>query len=319
MLLFATRRLLIGLSTAFVGQNNPAAAYGGLPERKGRIARTCNGSMDPACAPAPNSKTLDDILEEVALTQKPPSVSKKRRPENGPMTFHDGTEERLIRRVLARSVSGDPSSVLSAVDDFCWNEHWMMNIGPEKGAFVDAAIQRAQPCRVVVELGTYVGYSTVRWAAQLDPAVGARLYSIDPERAAQESASILLAKAGLTDRVTLMNGRAEDVIPTLARRLGGLPIDVLFIDHVKGSYLADLRRIERAGLLREGSIVCADNVVAFDIADYLDHVRNSGLYSSTTTLKANLEYDGRGAKAQADGVEVSVFRGAGGVSESTFT
>ena len=212
----------------------------------------------------------------------------------------------MLRRVMARSISGDPDSVLLAVDDFCWNEHWMMNVGPQKGAFVDAAIQLIHP-EVMVELGTYVGYSTVRWAAQL-PA-GARLYSIDPERAAQESASKLLAKAGLADRVTLLNGRAEDVIPTLARRLGGAPIDVLFIDHVKSLYLPDLQRIERAGLLRAGSIVCADNVVCFDIADYLDHVQHSGLYSSTKTLTADLEYDGRGASAQADGVEVSVFAG----------
>ena len=50
-------------------------------------------------------------------------------------------------------------------------------------------------------------------------------------------------------------------------------MDVLFIDHVKERYLPDLRIIEAAGLLREGSVVCADNVVFFQLQEYLDYVR----------------------------------------------
>ena len=39
-------------------------------------------------------------------------------------------------------------------------------------------------------------------------------------------------------------------------------MDVLFVDHAKERYLPDLRLIEEAGLLRDGSVVCADNVRA---------------------------------------------------------
>ena len=47
--------------------------------------------------------------------------------------FYDGVEERLVRRVLARSRRGDPQSVLATIDDFCANDQWMMNVGPVKG------------------------------------------------------------------------------------------------------------------------------------------------------------------------------------------
>ena len=117
-------------------------------------------------------------------------------------------------------------------------------------------------------------------------------------------------KAGLRERVTLLRARASDAIPTLQRELDGRRIDVLFIDHAKQEYLPDLKRVEEAGLLRAGSVIAADNVVFFGLDDYVDHVRNSGRYSSSRTYTASLEYDGRPkGEAFADGVEVSVYKG----------
>ena len=180
----------------------------------------------------------------------------------------------------------------------------MLTAMQEKGAFVDAALRRAQPA-VVVELGTYVGYSTVRWAAQLKD--GARLWSIDPEPASQASASRLLRKAGLADRVTLLRGTAAEWIPKLSRELSGRPIDFLFIDHAKDEYLPDLKRIEEAGLLHAGSVVAADNVLVFGLDEYVDHVRRSGVYRESRTYTATLEYTEAGAAdAMVDGVEISV-------------
>jgi len=216
-----------------------------------------------------------------------------------------GIEDQMLQQVLARASTGDPWSVLSAVDDFCYNQHAMMNIGPEKAAFVDKVIQQIQP-KVVVEFGTYVGYSTVRWAAQLQN--GARLWSIDPDPDTHVYANKLLVKAGLKDRVTLIQATAEDALPDLQKLLGGQPIDLLFIDHEKSMYLPDLERIEKAGLLRKGSVVAADDVLFFKLSDYLDHVRNSGLYSSTRTFKAAREYE-TGPDAEVDGVEISTYSG----------
>ena len=174
------------------------------------------------------------------------------------------------------------------MDDECWSE---------KGAFVDAALRRAQPA-VVVELGTYVGYSTVRWAAQLKD--GARLWSIDPEPASQASASRLLRKAGLADRVTLLRGTAAEWIPKLSRELSGRPIDFLFIDHAKDEYLPDLKRIEEAGLLHAGSVVAADNVLVFGLDEYVDHVRRSGVYRESRNVHGDARVHG-GRRGGCDG------------------
>ena len=299
------RRRALSLVGGSVLLPRGAMAYGGLPERKGRIARTCAGSRAPECIPSPDSKTLSDLLDQQVAQEAAAQEAKfgggdraaQRAAENGPMQFHRGTEDRLVQRVLARATNGDAASVLAAVDEFCWGEHW-------KGAFVDAALRRAQPA-VVVELGTYVGYSTVRWAAQLKD--GARLWSIDPEPASQASASRLLRKAGLADRVTLLRGTAAEWIPKLSRELSGRPIDFLFIDHAKDEYLPDLKRIEEAGLLHAGSVVAADNVLVFGLDEYVDHVRRSGVYRESRTYTATLEYTEAGAAdAMVDGVEISV-------------
>jgi catechol O-methyltransferase len=275
-------------------------------ESKLGIFETSASSQDLARSARTFSDLLDDeVSRRTESAELVHNLVALRDPENGPRKYHRGIEEDLLQTVISRATSGDPWSVISAVDDYCYGEHWMMNVGPEKGRVVDAAISLAQPS-VVVELGTYVGYSAVRFAAQLQ--AGAHLWSIDPDPRTQENASKLLEKAGLRESVTLLRGRAEDVIPQLSRETGGRPIDLLFIDHAKKQYLPDLRRIEDAGLLRDGSVVAADNVLAFAVDEYLDHVRNSGRYHVSRTYTTTLEYDDTSTPG-VDGVEVSVYAG----------
>ncbi|CAK0908101.1 unnamed protein product, partial [Prorocentrum cordatum] len=87
-----------------------------------------------------------------------------RPPGNGPFTFHAGTEDRFLAALLA-SKATDPEAAISAMDDFCWHKHWMMNVGDEKGALLDAALlervgtacgaARAGCDFQALELGTY--------------------------------------------------------------------------------------------------------------------------------------------------------------------
>jgi len=98
--------------------------------------------------------------------------------------------------------------------------------------------------------------------------------------------------AGLSGRVQLLNGKAEDIIPELQGQL-----DLVLIDHYGENYLSDLKLIEARDLLRPGSAVVADNVVAHrpTVDPYLEHVRSSGCYRSTLH------------KVGRDGVEVSIW------------
>ena len=107
--------------------------------------------------------------------------------------------------------------------------------------------------------------------------------------------------AGLGERVEILHGSASERIPGL-----GGTFDLVFIDHWKDLYRADLERIEAAGLLRAGSVVVADNVgPLFGADEYLSYVRGCGRYDSRY-VASHLEYH----DALEDGVEVSVFRGA---------
>jgi catechol O-methyltransferase len=228
----------------------------------------------------------------------------ERAEENGPMTFHESTPDELAAYVEAHAKDNDADSVVKAADEFCWRKHWMMNLGDLKGGIVDKVMQEAKP-RTVLELGTYCGYSAVRLARFLPE--GGKYYTIDPYPTA--ASHKLVAKAGLSDKVIFLQGTGAQVIPKLKSEHGVTePFDLVFIDHDKPAYLSDLRLIEQHGLLHKGSYVVADNVIIFHINDYLNHVRNSGLYSSSVNHEALLEYTAD--TTQKDGVEVSIWKGA---------
>ena len=88
----------------------------------------------------------------------------------------DGRELALARHVEAEARRGDIDDVIRVIDDFAYHRSFLVNVGDEKGEILDAAIRRTPP-RLLLELGTYCGYSALR-AARVMPD-GARLVSIE--------------------------------------------------------------------------------------------------------------------------------------------
>ncbi|GAB4818177.1 hypothetical protein N2152v2_005223 [Parachlorella kessleri] len=209
--------------------------------------------------------------------------------------------EQELLEVVLQSASKDPESVLQTIDNYCWTKNWMMHIGDQKGKVLEEAVAAAQPIKTALEIGTYCGYSAVRVARLLPP--GAKLIGIDPSEVPGKVAAPILEHAGLRDRVELLQGTASEVLPSLANQ--GVSFDLVLIDHDKTLYLPDLLLLEKLGLLHKGTVVVADNVGLFQINDYIDYVRQSGKYSSSTSYEATVEYD----KERADAVEVSVYAG----------
>ncbi|KAL0175283.1 hypothetical protein M9458_031251, partial [Cirrhinus mrigala] len=66
-------------------------------------------------------------------------------------------------------------------------------------------------------------------------------------------------------------------------------LDLVFMDHWKRCYLPDLQLLEGSGLLGEGSIILADNVIFPGAPNFLRHARRSGLYE-VRVHRATLEY-----------------------------
>lgn len=68
-----------------------------------------------------------------------------------------------LKFVQQHAQQGDAASVVAAIDQFAAS-HMMMNVGPHKGAIVEAEIRKKRPL-VMVEAGGYMGYSAIRFAA----------------------------------------------------------------------------------------------------------------------------------------------------------
>ena len=103
----------------------------------------------------------------------------------------------------------------------------------------------------VLEVGTAIGYSTLHMAEQLS---SGRVVTLerDPDRAAQ--ARGYLERAGVADRVELIEGDALETIPSLSG-----PFNLLFVDASKGEYP---RYIELAEpLLAERCLLVVDNLL----------------------------------------------------------
>ncbi|XP_043977527.1 catechol O-methyltransferase B isoform X1 [Gambusia affinis] len=209
--------------------------------------------------------------------------------------------QRMLAAVQKNATRGDPRSVVKAIDQFCRQKEWAMNVGDEKGCILDSVVTEVNPA-TVLELGTYCGYSTVRIASLLPPDAKLITLEFNPHNAA--IARQVIAWAGLGDKIQLVEGASGDWIPKLREKFGIEAFDLVFLDHWKDRYLPDTKLMEQeCGLLREGSVLLADNVICPGTPDYLEYVRHSPRYKSQY-FRSHLEY----TKVE-DGLEKSVFLG----------
>jgi catechol O-methyltransferase len=205
----------------------------------------------------------------------------------------DGREEGAALYVIKNVPRGNLDAAIQAIDDYAYQHKFLINVGDEKGAILDGALQRAQPKRVL-ELGAYVGYSALRIARQLPP--GGHLYSVEFNAANAEIARRIVEHAGATDRVTFITGYLGDDGKTLKRLTeefgfkSGI-LDAVFIDHDKDVYLPDLKRILEAGWLHKGSVVVADNVRFPGAPEYRAYMESEeGKSWRTQAHEAHVEY-----------------------------
>jgi catechol O-methyltransferase len=187
----------------------------------------------------------------------------------------DGREEALAAHVLAHAREGDLDEAIRVIDDFCTTGSAMINIGDEKGEILDRAVQGASPA-LLLELGTYCGYSGLRMARVMPP--GARLCSIELNAANAEIARRIWDHAGVGDRLTVVVGTLGDGGATIERLHSEFgfadgAVDFVFVDHDKSAYVPDLERILEEGWLHPGSIVVADNVKVPGAPEYRAYLK----------------------------------------------
>lgn len=145
-------------------------------------------------------------------------------------------------------------------------------IGPEKGQILVRMVKLVRP-KLVVEVGTLVGYSTLLIAKHLPDAGRIATFEIDREIAKIARKNIEVA--GFSHKIDLIVGDAKKTLGTIGKQ-----VDLLFLDAAKEEYLAYLKLVEP--LLHKKAVVVADNVKIFkdDVSDFLEYVRYSGRYNS---------------------------------------
>jgi predicted O-methyltransferase YrrM len=145
-------------------------------------------------------------------------------------------------------------------------------VGPHRGQILVEAVRKNKPKRVL-EIGTFIGYSAILMAKELESSACIITIEIDTNEA--ESARENIRKANLRPTIDVITGDAIEVIPKLSGKF-----DMVFMDAQKTENMRYLQLIEPK--LHKGSIIIADNARtdANEMKDYLNHVRRLGKYNS---------------------------------------
>jgi caffeoyl-CoA O-methyltransferase len=123
--------------------------------------------------------------------------------------------------------------------------------GHLQGRFLSLLSHLTAP-RIVVEIGTYTGYSALCLAEGLAPA--GMLHTIDIDPHLTDLVRKYIAKAGMEDRITTHHRPALEVLPDLPT-----PFDLVFIDADKPNYPNYLDAV--TDRVRPGGLIIADNVL----------------------------------------------------------
>jgi caffeoyl-CoA O-methyltransferase len=126
-----------------------------------------------------------------------------------------------------------------------------MLTGAIEGRFLEFLVFLARP-RLVLEIGTYSGYSALSMAGALAP--DARIVTCELLDEHADVAERHIAAAGLADRIEVRRGPALETLATLDG-----PFDLVFIDADKPGYLDYYEAV--LPKLSERGLVVVDNVL----------------------------------------------------------
>lgn len=151
----------------------------------------------------------------------------------------------------------------------------LLNVGPEAGQLLWILV-RATRARRILEIGTSNGYSTI-WLAWAAGGTGGHVITIDRAAAKVAMARENLQRAGLVDRVTLLEGAALEILAGLDGSF-----EFVFLDADRPNYLTYVDPL--LSLVPPGGLLATDNVLshAHELQGYLHRLtRDPGLVSVT--------------------------------------
>lgn len=215
---------------------------------------------------------------------------------------------RRVDDYLAATLLDDDPALTAARSDSLAAGLPAIEVTPLAGKLLHL-LARMTGARRVLEVGTLGGYSTI-WLARGIPSDG-RVVTLELEQRHADVARANLERAGVSEQVEIIVGRAADTLPRIAER-GDEPFDLVFIDADKESNTIYIDWAIRLG--HPGTVIVVDNVGR--AGDVADPISDDSMVIGTQRALALLGSDPRvdatalqtvGAKGW-DGLAVAIVR-----------
>ena len=178
--------------------------------------------------------------------------------------------------------SSSPEFRKAFLEKFPWTE---LCTTPEDAMVLRILIE-SRVAKRGVEVGGNVGYGAINMGIAFER-TGGHLSSLELDPANVRTANKNLESVGLSKVVTVIEGDALKVIPTLQTG-----IDFVFIDAAKPQYMGYFQGLEPK--LVRGATLVADNVIvsARQMADFLSYVQSSPNWDSVVIRASMHKNDG---------------------------
>lgn len=177
------------------------------------------------------------------------------------------------------------TGLLAELEDYAKNNDVPI-IRPGARRYLRWLLKTTEPKRVL-ELGTAIGFSAILMA---QAATDAHITTIENYEKRIPVAKENLAKSGCSDRITLIEGDAAEVLKSMTDE----SFDLVFVDAAKAQYETYLKLV--MPFLHKKSIIVFDNVLAADSGSTMDsryaiERRDRTIHERMRTLLKNVTAD----------------------------
>lgn len=208
----------------------------------------------------PNRDAVHDLSNQLSTILAVADLERKKAPADTAGAAALGTICDAVRRACAaadflatfardssylRRLTADSDPLMRELEALCARDD-IPAVDPDTGRFLSVMV-RCMLAGSILELGTAYGYSTL-CMARAQPEAG-RIWTIDPDRRRTKVARSFFERAGVADRIEIIEQPALEVLPKMAQR----QYDIVFIDALKEEYpdylRAALPHVKRSGLV----------------------------------------------------------------------
>jgi caffeoyl-CoA O-methyltransferase len=160
--------------------------------------------------------------------------------------------DNIIEKYI-HTVSTEEDDILSELNSYTHLKiaHPNMISGQVQGKLLELISKMLNPGKII-EIGTFTGYSAICLARGLQQ--GGCLISIEINDELRDKSIYFFKKAGLAEKIEILNGDALNIIPSLKDEF-----DLAFIDGEKEQYIDYYELI--IGKIRTGGFILADNTL----------------------------------------------------------